>query len=527
MPDCRQSRKSRPPSRSLGAHVAKSLVIVESPAKAKTIAGFLGSDFTVKASVGHIRDLPRAARSEVPDDKKETHGRLAGIDPDDHFDAVYVVHDGEEEGRRRSEGGPEGRRRAHPRDGRGSRGRGDRLARARGVEAEGAGAAHGVPRDHAARDPRGARPSARARHEARRGAGGPPHARPARRLGDVAGAVARVRPRPGRVGRTRAERRGAPRRGARARPHGVPHRSVERSRRRALRARPGASAPRSSSSTAAASPKGHDFDPATGQLAAARTAARRCRAARRGRGRRARRPAAATRRSRSRRWSPSRSPSSRAAPFTTSTLQQESGRKLRYGAARTMSIAQRLYERGLHHLYANRQHEPVGAGDHRGPTRDPRAVRRGVPARRAAHLPQQGEERAGGARGDPARRRSHPHARGSARRARRRRAAALRVDLDPHDRVPDGRRARQQDDAPHRRDLDRRTSARCSAPRARRTTSSASDACTSKTSTRARSTRTKRACPAVVEGERVACNELVAGRATRRSRPRATPRRAS
>jgi len=70
--------------------VAKPLVIVESPAKAKTIAGYLGSDYTVKASVGHIRDLPRS-KEEVPDDKKATHGRLAGIDPDDHFDACYVV----------------------------------------------------------------------------------------------------------------------------------------------------------------------------------------------------------------------------------------------------------------------------------------------------------------------------------------------------------------------------------------------------------------------------------------------------
>jgi DNA topoisomerase I len=70
--------------------VPKPLVIVESPAKAKTIAGYLGSDYTVKASVGHIRDLPRS-KDEVPDAKKETHGRLAGIDPDDHFDACYVV----------------------------------------------------------------------------------------------------------------------------------------------------------------------------------------------------------------------------------------------------------------------------------------------------------------------------------------------------------------------------------------------------------------------------------------------------
>ena len=39
-------------------NVPKPLVIVESPAKARTISGFLGRDFTVLASMGHIRDLP-------------------------------------------------------------------------------------------------------------------------------------------------------------------------------------------------------------------------------------------------------------------------------------------------------------------------------------------------------------------------------------------------------------------------------------------------------------------------------------
>lgn len=46
----------------------KKLVIVESPTKAKKIGGYLGKDYTVKASVGHIRDL--AQPSQVPASKK-------------------------------------------------------------------------------------------------------------------------------------------------------------------------------------------------------------------------------------------------------------------------------------------------------------------------------------------------------------------------------------------------------------------------------------------------------------------------
>jgi DNA topoisomerase-1 len=65
-------------------------VIVESPAKAKTIEGFLGDGYVVRSSVGHIRDLPAKA-SDLPEGKRETHGRLAGIDPDDHFDVHYRI----------------------------------------------------------------------------------------------------------------------------------------------------------------------------------------------------------------------------------------------------------------------------------------------------------------------------------------------------------------------------------------------------------------------------------------------------
>ncbi len=67
----------------------RKLVIVESPAKAKTIAGYLGSDWDVEASVGHIRDIPTP--SEMPADiKKGPFGKF-GINIDDDFDPYYVV----------------------------------------------------------------------------------------------------------------------------------------------------------------------------------------------------------------------------------------------------------------------------------------------------------------------------------------------------------------------------------------------------------------------------------------------------
>ncbi|MFD0258822.1 type I DNA topoisomerase [Kitasatospora indigofera] len=66
------------------------LVIVESPAKAKTIKGYLGPGYIVEASVGHIRDLPGTA-AEVPD-KYTGEVRRLGVDVDHDFAPIYVVN---------------------------------------------------------------------------------------------------------------------------------------------------------------------------------------------------------------------------------------------------------------------------------------------------------------------------------------------------------------------------------------------------------------------------------------------------
>ncbi|MBU2280440.1 MAG: DNA topoisomerase I subunit omega, partial [Gammaproteobacteria bacterium] len=86
--------------------MAKSLVIVESPAKAKTINKYLGNDFIVKSSVGHIRDLPTSSNkdksktSEVKLEKAQKEylalvDRM-GIDPANGWKARYEILPGKE-----------------------------------------------------------------------------------------------------------------------------------------------------------------------------------------------------------------------------------------------------------------------------------------------------------------------------------------------------------------------------------------------------------------------------------------------
>ncbi len=72
------------------ANGGRRLVIVESPAKAKTIKGYLGPGYIVEASVGHIRDLPSGA-AEVPE-KYTGEVRRLGVDVDHDFQPIYVVN---------------------------------------------------------------------------------------------------------------------------------------------------------------------------------------------------------------------------------------------------------------------------------------------------------------------------------------------------------------------------------------------------------------------------------------------------
>jgi DNA topoisomerase I len=77
-----------PPVPANGKH--KRLVIVESPAKARTIKGYLGDDFVVESSVGHIRDLPERA-ADIPEEyKKEKWARL-GVNVEDEFRPLYII----------------------------------------------------------------------------------------------------------------------------------------------------------------------------------------------------------------------------------------------------------------------------------------------------------------------------------------------------------------------------------------------------------------------------------------------------
>jgi len=77
-------------NRARGKGGVRRLVIVESPTKARKIAGYLGPDYIVESSRGHIRDLPRAAADVPAKYKSEPWARL-GVNVDQDFEPLYVV----------------------------------------------------------------------------------------------------------------------------------------------------------------------------------------------------------------------------------------------------------------------------------------------------------------------------------------------------------------------------------------------------------------------------------------------------
>jgi DNA topoisomerase I len=78
------------PATKNGAGHGTRLVIVESPAKARTIAGYLGKGYVVESSIGHIRDMPDKA-AEIPEKYRAQPWARLGVDVDNDFQALYVV----------------------------------------------------------------------------------------------------------------------------------------------------------------------------------------------------------------------------------------------------------------------------------------------------------------------------------------------------------------------------------------------------------------------------------------------------
>jgi DNA topoisomerase I len=87
----RKDGAGRNGARSNGGSHGRRLVIVESPAKARTIAGYLGKDYVVESSIGHIRDMPDKA-AEIPAKYRGEPWARLGVNVDHDFEPLYVVN---------------------------------------------------------------------------------------------------------------------------------------------------------------------------------------------------------------------------------------------------------------------------------------------------------------------------------------------------------------------------------------------------------------------------------------------------
>jgi hypothetical protein len=136
------------------------LVIVESPTKARTIRGFLPRGYRVEASMGHIRDLPDGAKDVPPKYKGQEWARL-GVNVDQDFEPLYVVPAEKKKVVKELKDALKDVDELILATGRGPRRREHLLASRRGAVSQGPHQAHGLPRDHQGSDPRRARGDAR------------------------------------------------------------------------------------------------------------------------------------------------------------------------------------------------------------------------------------------------------------------------------------------------------------------------------------------------------------------------------
>jgi len=87
------AKKSAAKTVAKSGRTGKSLVIVESPAKARTISKFLGPDYIIEASIGHVRDLPQGAK-QIPAEFKGEDWAYLGVNVNKDFDPVYIIPPG-------------------------------------------------------------------------------------------------------------------------------------------------------------------------------------------------------------------------------------------------------------------------------------------------------------------------------------------------------------------------------------------------------------------------------------------------